>query len=127
MFSVSRMDSKFAFSSACSSGAIGALLSGVSQSATFWYTVREATSSAIAGTICTPLDPVPIRATRLPEKSTGVFGHRPVWCCSPRKSPRPGMSGMNGTERMPVAATTKRARCSAPSEVRTVHVPDGSS
>lgn len=33
--SVSRMESKFFFSSACSSGLIGALLSGVSQSATF--------------------------------------------------------------------------------------------
>lgn len=35
VFSVSRMDSKFAFNSACSSGAMGPLLSGVSQSASF--------------------------------------------------------------------------------------------
>lgn len=56
--------------------------------------------------ICTPLEPVPICATRLPVKSMGDFGQRAVWCCAPRKSSRPGMFGMNGTERLPVAATT---------------------
>ena len=62
---------------ACSSGVIGALLSGVHQLAVRWYTVREATLSAMEGMICTPLDPVPMTATRLPAKSTGVGGHRP--------------------------------------------------
>ena len=72
VFSISRIASKSARSCACSSGVIGALLSGVHQLAVRWYTVSEATSSAMTGTICTPLDPVPMTATRLPAKSTGV-------------------------------------------------------
>ena len=72
---------------------IGALLSGVHQLAVRWYTVREATSSAMAGMTCTPLEPVPMTATRLPAKSTGVAGHSPVWYDSPPKSSRPGTSG----------------------------------
>ena len=80
VFSVSRIASKSARSCACSSAVIGALLSGVHQLAVRWYTVSEATSSAMAGISCTPLDPVPMTATRLPAKSTGVAGHRPVWC-----------------------------------------------
>ena len=127
MFSVSRIASKSARSWACSSGVIGRLLSGVHQLAERWYTVREATWPAMAGITCTPLDPVPMTATRLPAKSTGVVGHRPVWCDSPRKSSRPGTSGKYGTERTPVAATRNRARYSAPSPVVTVHVPDDSS
>jgi hypothetical protein len=58
---------------------IGVLLSGVHQLAVRWYTVTDSTSSRIAGTTCTPLDEVPTTATRLPAKSTGVAGHRPVW------------------------------------------------
>ena len=77
VFSVSRIASKSARSCACSSGVIGALLSGVHQLAVRWYTVSEATSPAMAGISCTPLDPVPMTATRLPAKSTGVAGHRP--------------------------------------------------
>ena len=80
VFSISRIASKSARSCACSSAVIGALLSGVHQLAVRWYTVSEATSSAMAGITCTPLDPVPMTATRLPAKSTGVAGHRPVWC-----------------------------------------------
>ena len=127
MFSVSRIASKSARSRACSSGVIGALLSGVHQLAVRWYTVSEATSSAITGMICTPLDPVPMTATRLPAKSTGVAGQRPVWCCSPRNSSRPGTSGKYGTESTPVAAMRNRARSSVPSLTTTVHVPDDSS
>jgi hypothetical protein len=93
VFSTSHMASKPARSCTCSAGEMGALLSGVHQLAVRWYTVSEATSSAIAGTICTPLDPVPMTATRLPANSTGVVGHRPVWYDSPRKSLRPGTSG----------------------------------
>ena len=127
MFSTSRIASKPARSWACSAGVIGALFSGVHQLALRWYTVREATSSAMTGTICTPLDPVPMTATRLPAKSTGVVGHIPVWYDSPRKSRRPGTSGKYGTERTPVAATRNLARSSDPSSVTTVQVPDGSS
>ena len=88
---------------------IGALLSGVHQLAVRWYTVSDATSSTIAGTTCTPLDEVPMTATRLPAKSTGVAGHSPVWYDSPSKSSRPGTSGVYGIERTPVAAIRKRA------------------
>ena len=59
-------------------GVIGALLSGVHQLALRWYTVSDATSPEIEGISCTPLDPVPMTATRLPANSTGVDGHNPV-------------------------------------------------
>ena len=72
VFSVSRSASNPARSSACSSGVIGRLLSGVHQLAVRWYTVTRSTSSRIVGTTCTPLDEVPMTATRLPVKSTGV-------------------------------------------------------
>ena len=57
----------------------------------------------MAGISCTPLDPVPMTATRLPANSTGVDGQSPVWNDAPRKSSRPGTSGKNGTESTPVA------------------------
>ena len=67
-------------------------------------------------------------ATRLPAKSTGSAGHRPVWCWTPRNSSRPGMSGMYGTDSTPVAVTRKRARSvGAVARSTTVQVPDGSS
>ena len=47
--STSRIASKSARSCACSSAVIGALLSGVHQLAVRWYTVSDATSSAMAG------------------------------------------------------------------------------
>ena len=37
-----------------------------------------------AGTTWTPLEEVPMTATRWPATSTGSAGHRPVWCCTPR-------------------------------------------
>ena len=78
VFSVSRIASKPARSCRCSSGVIGALFSGVHQLAVRWYTVSDATSPAMHGISWTPLDPVPTTATRLPAKSTGVAGQRPV-------------------------------------------------
>src|ERR1700685_1330662 len=93
LLQVSRIVSKSALSAACSWGVIGRLLSGVAQLGVRWYTVSEATSGATIGMTWTPLDPVPMTATRLPLKSTGVFGHRPVWYASPRKLYRPGIAG----------------------------------
>ncbi len=104
VFSVSRSASKPARSSTCSSSVIGRLLSGVHQFAVRWNTVIDAASSRMVGTTCTPLDDVPTTATRLPVKSTGSAGHRPVWCCTPWNSSRPGTSGTYGTESTPVAA-----------------------
>src|SRR5262249_51525068 len=127
VFSVSHIDSKSARSRVCSSEVIGPLLSGVHQLGLRWYTASDPTSFAIDWISWTPLDPVPTTATRLPAKSTGVVGHRPVWYCSPRKSSRSGTSGMNGIESTPVAATRNRARTSGPSLTATDHVPDASS
>ncbi len=127
MFSVARIASNPALNSSCSAGVMGRLFSGVHQLALRWYTVSDATSPAMAGTTCTPLDPVPITATRLPAKSTGVAGHRPVWYEAPRNRSRPGTSGKYGTESTPVAAMRNRVRNSAPSPATAVHDPDGSS
>ncbi len=85
------------------------LLSGVHQLGVRWNTVNDATSSTMAGTTCTPLDEVPITATRLLAKSTGVAGQRPVWYDSPSNRSRPGISGVYGIERTPVAAIRYRA------------------
>ena len=93
VLSVARIDSKSFRSCACSSGVMGALLSGVHQLGERCSTVREAAVSAMTGMICTPLDPVPTTATRLPVKSTGASGHNPVWYDSPSKASRPGTSG----------------------------------
>ena len=71
--------SKFALRWACCSAEIGWLFSGVAQVAERWYITSDSTSSAIAGPICTPVEPVPITATRLPRKSTGSFGQRTGW------------------------------------------------
>src|SRR5262245_3659490 len=103
---------------------MGPLLRGVHQFAVRWYAVSAATSSAIAGMIWTPLDPVPTTATRLPASSTGSVGHSPVWYDSPRNSSRPGTSGKWGTDRTPVAATRYCARYVAPLPTSTIHVPD---
>ena len=77
VFSVLQIVSKSARELRLLVGVIGALLSGVHQLAVRWYTVREATWSAMAGISCTPLDPVPMTATRLPAKSTGVERPQP--------------------------------------------------
>ena len=68
-------------------------------------------------------------ATRLPAKSTGVAGHRPVWCCSPRKSSRPGHVGEvrhrehagRGDEepRPELGAVAERRRSTCPTPRRT--------
>ena len=121
VFSVARIDSKSLRSCTCSSGAMGALLSGVHQLGERCSTVTDAAVSAMTGMICTPLDPVPTTATRLPVKSTGVSGHSPVWYDSPSNSSRPGTSGKYGIDRTPVAATKWWARMTAPLSSVTVH------
>ena len=60
---------------------------------------------------------MPITPTRLPAKSTPSCGQRPVWCSSPAKRSRPGMSGMRGTERQPVAMIRNAAERRSPSSV----------
>ena len=63
---------------------MGLLLSGVHQLAVRWYTVSESTWSAMDGTTWTPLEEVPMTATRLPLKSTSSG------------RPRPGVNGRAG-------------------------------
>ena len=70
---------KFALRCACCSASMGWLFSGVAHVAERWYMTSDSTSSTIAGPICTPVDPVPMTATRLPRKSTGSFGQRTGW------------------------------------------------
>ena len=65
--------------------------------------------------VCTPVAPVPITATRLPEKSTGSFGHRAVWNDSPRKLSRPSIRGRVGVDNGPMAVIRNRALCWLPS------------
>jgi hypothetical protein len=71
----------------------------------------------MTGMICTPLEPVPTTATRLPAKSTGFVGHNPVWYDSPPNAARPGTSGKWGTDSTPVAVTRYLARVTASSPV----------
>ena len=63
---------------------------------------------------CTAVAPVPITATRLSLSSTEWCGQRAVCQLSPAKISRPGMSGMNGSDKPPIAVIRKRARTSSP-------------
>ncbi len=56
-----------------------------------------------------PVEPVPMRPTRLPVKSTPSCGQRPVWTQVPRKLSRPGMAGTFAAERQPTAGTKNSA------------------
>jgi hypothetical protein len=74
-----------------------------------WNTVTAAALSAISGIDCTADDPVPTTPTRLPARSGSSWGQRLVHRSSPPKLSSPVMPGSIGTERHPVAITTKRA------------------
>ena len=78
--------------------------------------VMCAASGCNAEKTCTPVEPVPMTATRLPRVSMSV--QRAVCTTGPANESRPGMSGMNGWCRTPVAAMTKSASISSPSAVR---------
>ena len=67
-----------------------------------WKRRTATATSAISGTICAALEPVPTTATRLPVRSCSC-SHRAVWNAGPRKVSRPGQSGMRGTLRNPTA------------------------
>jgi hypothetical protein len=105
---------------ACCSAEIGWLFNGVAQVALRWYITSEAASSATTGPICTPHEPVPTTATRLPRKSTGSSGQRTGWYDSPAKSSRPGTSGYCGTDSTPVVVIRYRERIWNPSCVPVV-------
>ena len=75
----------------------------------------------MCGIICTPDDPVPMTPTRSPVKSTPEWGHRPVWYHFPLKLFRPGMLGVRGVERLPVAMMQNGAVTVSPLSVLSVH------
>ena len=84
----------------------------------------------MVGAIWKPLAPAPIRATRLPVRSTS-WSHRAEWNDGPAKVSMPGKSGMFGRLSWPTAEMTARATSvdSVPSaaRTRTDHVADPSS
>ena len=90
---------------------------------------RRGLARRSTGTSCTPLDPVPTTATRLPAKSTGAAGQRPVWCCSPRKSLAAGYVGEVAapTARPSRRSGTRARTCGAVAWSRPSSVPDASS
>ena len=57
--------------------------------------MSEPTVSAMAGTTCMALAPLPITATCLPASST-EGSHCEVWRTGPSKSRRPGIAGHLG-------------------------------
>ncbi|GJJ16445.1 hypothetical protein MTY414_01180 [Mycolicibacterium mageritense] len=73
-----------------------------------------------AETTWTPVDPVPITATRR-SLVTSSGCHRAVCTICPWKLSMPGMSGTNGWCSTPVAQMTKSAVRVSPSRVVTVH------
>jgi hypothetical protein len=54
---------------------------------------------------CTPDEPVPITATRLPVKSTRSRGQRLLKYTSPPNRARPSISASLGIDKQPVAIT----------------------
>ncbi len=67
-----------------------------------------------------PLEPVPMRPTRLPARSTPSRGHFDVWMIVPVKVSRPGMSGRLVADRQPTAVTSQRQLTRSPCSVSTI-------
>ena len=59
-------------------GGTGPLKAGREKFGVRWKTVSSAACCAMIGIDWIPDDPVPMTATRLPEKSTPPWGQRPV-------------------------------------------------
>ena len=91
---------------------------GVTQIGVRWNTVRCAARPASSGISWTAVAPVPMIATRLLSRSA-LSSHRAVWTTVPAKSSTPGMSGVQGWERKPVAVMRYVARTGEPSARRT--------
>src|SRR5215813_2249274 len=94
---------------------IALLCSGAHQLGVRWNTVRWPAVLATSWMVCTPVAPVPITATRLPSKLTGSFGQRAVWQDRPLKLSTPGILGMVGADRSPIAVISQRAEWLLPS------------
>ena len=84
------------------------MCSGAHQFGVRWNTVRWPTVLAISWIVCTAVAPVPMIPTRLPAKSTPSLGQLWVWQDRPLNVSMPGMFGIVGAERMPIAVIRKR-------------------
>ena len=82
---------------------IGPLYAGIEKFGVRWKTVSCDACDAMIGIDWMPDDPVPMTATRLPVKSTPSCGQLLVKYTSPAKRSAPGMSGVFGIDRQPVA------------------------
>ena len=91
-----------------------------------WKTVRSPALLASSGMSCTAVAPVPINPIRLPAglKSSS---QAVVWMILPSKPWMPGMSGVCGWDRNPVAVIRYRALSVPPSPRATRHNPASSS
>jgi hypothetical protein len=77
-FAAWRYAARSVSSAARRSGSTGPLPAGSEKFAVRWNTVTCLAWRAISGIDCTPDEPVPITATRLPAKLTSSCGHRLV-------------------------------------------------
>ena len=91
-----------------------ACLAGIVYCGVRWKMVRCPAWSAITGIACTPLEPVPMTATRFPLKSTFSWGQLPVWYRSPSKESSPFMSGTLPVEMHPTPVIRNRAVTQSP-------------
>jgi hypothetical protein len=69
-----------------------------------WNTVSSASFGAISGISWTAVAPVPMTAARRPVRSTSS-SHFAVWTTVPSKESIPGISGILGWDRNPVAVS----------------------
>ena len=81
---------------------------GMTHGGVRWNTVKWATSGWIWGTNWTAEAPVPITATRSPERSW-VWSQRAEWKAVPSNRSRPSMAGADGVDRKPEAMTSRSA------------------
>ena len=73
---------------------------GSTQPGVRWKTVIAATRGWMAGTIWTAEAPVPMTATRWPDRSAS-WSQRAEWQIVPRNRSSPSMPGLAGSDRLP--------------------------
>jgi hypothetical protein len=83
-------------------------------------TFRCPTSSATVWTTWMPVAPMPTTPTRLPARSSGSFGQRPVWTILPLKLSCPGKTSVSGADSIPQQVTRNRVSIVSPVPVSTV-------
>ena len=104
-FAASRYSPRFVRNLCSFASGIAPLLAGIEKLGVRWKTVSCAAWDAMIGMDWIAEEPVPMTATRLPEKSTPSCGQRLVKYTSPAKELAPAMSTSLGMDRQPVAMT----------------------